>query len=331
MVTPERGDNGRRLYTDEQIQRIALIQAASQAGRSVAAAAEMTTDALRELVAEDHRHEPTEGWAEWGVDQWLERIGRDGSGGVADDLYEMTVELGLGNGGDDVVAQLIGRLARHAPPVIAPGPGATPGETSPSAARAEDDEGPVEFATLTDLLTGDVASDAEQAGRPRPLGAGARRSALGQLSDYLERLARGVGDGGSGDVAAIVGIGSWPDQVAAQYVALHARRGGWSVPSLGLVRDVGEGLDVCREVGAGLLVLVGETRALGPSDVGGLAQRRQVLPGWVDVVVAGAGSATSPGLEDVGGVDVAPSLTEAGQLVRGRGKLRFGRGRRGAA
>jgi DNA-binding transcriptional MerR regulator/methylmalonyl-CoA mutase cobalamin-binding subunit len=53
VVLPARGDGGRRLYSDAEIERIALLRRAARAGRSVAAVAALSTPELRHLVAED--------------------------------------------------------------------------------------------------------------------------------------------------------------------------------------------------------------------------------------------------------------------------------------
>ena len=52
-VRPARSDAGERLYSDADIERLALIHGATRSGRSVAAMAALPTDALRRLVAED--------------------------------------------------------------------------------------------------------------------------------------------------------------------------------------------------------------------------------------------------------------------------------------
>lgn len=52
-VSPGRGPQGQRLYSDTDIDRLALIQAAIQAGRSISKVASLSTEALATLVAED--------------------------------------------------------------------------------------------------------------------------------------------------------------------------------------------------------------------------------------------------------------------------------------
>jgi len=61
-VHPERGAGGQRRYTDADIERLALLHAATRAGRSIGQVAGLSTDALTALVDEDvaarARHAP---------------------------------------------------------------------------------------------------------------------------------------------------------------------------------------------------------------------------------------------------------------------------------
>jgi MerR family transcriptional regulator, light-induced transcriptional regulator len=52
-VNPERGADGKRLYSDRDIERLGLISRATAAGRSVGSVARLPTDQLRQLVDED--------------------------------------------------------------------------------------------------------------------------------------------------------------------------------------------------------------------------------------------------------------------------------------
>ena len=54
-VQPSRGADGRRLYSDQDIDRLNLINQASRAGRSVGNVARLPTEELRQLVDEDER------------------------------------------------------------------------------------------------------------------------------------------------------------------------------------------------------------------------------------------------------------------------------------
>jgi DNA-binding transcriptional MerR regulator/methylmalonyl-CoA mutase cobalamin-binding subunit len=52
-VSPARGPHGERLYSDADIERLALIQAATLAGRTISKVASLSTKELAALVAED--------------------------------------------------------------------------------------------------------------------------------------------------------------------------------------------------------------------------------------------------------------------------------------
>jgi MerR family transcriptional regulator, light-induced transcriptional regulator len=53
VVRPSRGADGHRLYSDVDVERLALVHRATRAGRSVASVVALPTDQLRALVAED--------------------------------------------------------------------------------------------------------------------------------------------------------------------------------------------------------------------------------------------------------------------------------------
>ncbi len=52
-VLPERGPDGKRRYTDADIERLSLMRAATHAGRSVGTVASLSTEAIAALVKED--------------------------------------------------------------------------------------------------------------------------------------------------------------------------------------------------------------------------------------------------------------------------------------
>lgn len=52
-ITPSRSSGRRRLYTDEDVERLTLLRRATDAGRGIAQVAGLTNDRLRALVAED--------------------------------------------------------------------------------------------------------------------------------------------------------------------------------------------------------------------------------------------------------------------------------------
>src|SRR5829696_5654503 len=53
VVAPTRGPGGQRLYSDADIERLALLHAATRAGRSISQVAGLTDEALAELLDED--------------------------------------------------------------------------------------------------------------------------------------------------------------------------------------------------------------------------------------------------------------------------------------
>lgn len=53
VVEPGRSSGGQRLYSDRDIERLALLKQATDAGRSISGVATLSLDELRELVAED--------------------------------------------------------------------------------------------------------------------------------------------------------------------------------------------------------------------------------------------------------------------------------------
>ncbi|MDT8436913.1 MAG: MerR family transcriptional regulator [Gemmatimonadota bacterium] len=57
VVEPSRSDGGRRLYSDEDVERLRLLHRASEAGRRIGRIAGLSTEALRDLVREDERQE----------------------------------------------------------------------------------------------------------------------------------------------------------------------------------------------------------------------------------------------------------------------------------
>src|SRR6476661_3084343 len=53
VVTPKRGPGGQRLYSDADVERLALLHAATRAGRGIGQVAGLTTHAIAALVDED--------------------------------------------------------------------------------------------------------------------------------------------------------------------------------------------------------------------------------------------------------------------------------------
>lgn len=53
LIEPARTDSGQRLYSDADIERLALLRQATEAGRSIRLVADLDADALRRLIDED--------------------------------------------------------------------------------------------------------------------------------------------------------------------------------------------------------------------------------------------------------------------------------------
>jgi DNA-binding transcriptional MerR regulator len=56
LVDPARTDSGQRLYSDADIERLALLRQATEAGRSIRLVADLTVDELRQLIEDDARN-----------------------------------------------------------------------------------------------------------------------------------------------------------------------------------------------------------------------------------------------------------------------------------
>ena len=56
-VEPARSSSGRRLYTDDDIERLRLLKRATDAGRSIGQVATLATDALTAMVRDDEAQE----------------------------------------------------------------------------------------------------------------------------------------------------------------------------------------------------------------------------------------------------------------------------------
>lgn len=59
VVQPLRGEDGRRLYSDDDVERLGLLQRATRSGRPVASVVGLATPQLRAMVAEDAIHATT--------------------------------------------------------------------------------------------------------------------------------------------------------------------------------------------------------------------------------------------------------------------------------
>lgn len=82
VVEPARGSGGQRLYSDDDIVRLRLLQAATQGGRSIGQVARLATIELGALVAED--------------EDARARVGREASGPAIGEVFvEQALEKGL--------------------------------------------------------------------------------------------------------------------------------------------------------------------------------------------------------------------------------------------
>ncbi len=59
VVRPSRSEGGQRLYSDEDVQRLSLLQQAVEEGRSISQVAELSTEELQGLVREDEAQRRT--------------------------------------------------------------------------------------------------------------------------------------------------------------------------------------------------------------------------------------------------------------------------------
>jgi len=57
-VEPQRTESNRRLYSDEQVERLNLLRELTRAGHTIASIANFPSDRLRRLAAEDSKHHP---------------------------------------------------------------------------------------------------------------------------------------------------------------------------------------------------------------------------------------------------------------------------------
>ena len=258
-VQPERTETGRRLYSDEEIRRIGLIQQATMAGRGVKDVASLPTSDLEALVLGDRSAStrttgPSIQRSDVGTSELLRLLSLEGPVTMGAALRRIVLE-GRGEG-----VQSCGPLLQIAASGRFPGHGpAQGGEQSVSAA----------------LLTAEL---------------------LESLRGFLAWAGEGYPVQDDGPVAVVVGLGGAVDAVAAEYAAVLARKNGWSGRSVGtgLVRpDLGE---LARLTGASVIVLVGLEEMAPGID---LNSPESGLPEWVDVVTVGSeesGLWSKPGL-----------------------------------
>lgn len=72
VVEPGRTDTNRRRYTDAEIERLALLRQATEAGHSIGTVASLPNERVREVLAADRRAQPASALAQLGTD-WVTR------------------------------------------------------------------------------------------------------------------------------------------------------------------------------------------------------------------------------------------------------------------
>lgn len=110
VVEPGRTDTNRRRYTDAEIERLALLRQATEAGHSIGTVASLPSERVREVLAADCRAQPAR-TAEKPDADWLTRaldtVRRLDGGALESVLQAGNVELGH----QGLLCQLIGPLA----------------------------------------------------------------------------------------------------------------------------------------------------------------------------------------------------------------------------
>ena len=117
VVTPKRRGGGRRFYSDEDIQRLSLLQRVTSAGRRISEVAGLENSALKKLVEEDGRSDSTfllGSAAARGVDAHvkhaLQAIREMNSGRLHRTLAAASTELPLSLFLDQVIGVLLTRV-----------------------------------------------------------------------------------------------------------------------------------------------------------------------------------------------------------------------------
>lgn len=110
VVEPGRTDTNRRRYTDAEIDRLALLRRATEAGHSIGTIAALPSEQIREVLAADRRAQPASSaqppTADW-VTRAMETVRRLDEAALEDVLQAGAVELGH----QGLLCQLISPLA----------------------------------------------------------------------------------------------------------------------------------------------------------------------------------------------------------------------------
>lgn len=112
VVEPSRTDTNRRRYSDEEIERLALLRQATEAGHSIGTIATLTTEQIRSVLSADRAAASTSGIplpppAPTHVTQALESVRRLDANGLEEVLHQAALELGH----QGLLCQLISPLA----------------------------------------------------------------------------------------------------------------------------------------------------------------------------------------------------------------------------
>lgn len=111
VVEPGRTDTNRRRYTDAEIERLALLRQATEAGHSIGTVATLPNERVREVLAADHSAQltraPEQPATDW-VTRALETVRRLDGAALESVLQDGAVALGH----QGLLCQLIGPLAR---------------------------------------------------------------------------------------------------------------------------------------------------------------------------------------------------------------------------
>jgi MerR family transcriptional regulator, light-induced transcriptional regulator len=263
VVSPERDEAGRRLYTDEDVARLRLLARATSGGRGIGQVADLGLAELEELVRSDEagrrglarRSAPVssgaaERVAERVVERALARTRALDRGGLEWELRRAATALDLGTFLEGVVASL--------------------------------------FVRIGDEWHGGRLSVAQE-----HLASTAAAAVLGGL---VGQAATGVGPDAPGLVVATPAGDR--HEIGALLVAAEAVTRGWRVTYLGADLPAAEIVRATRDTGARCVALSLIHGANGGS-AGEVAAVRAGLPEGVDVVVGGAGSTAAGGLAGV--------------------------------
>jgi DNA-binding transcriptional MerR regulator/methylmalonyl-CoA mutase cobalamin-binding subunit len=282
VVTPTRSEGGQRLYSDADIERLTLLNRATQAGRAISHVAKLDSAELGGLIAED------------------EAALR---GGVASGRNERA--------GTSRAPQLIDHAALAEALAAVEGMDGDRLEVILKRAILDEGAGGVTEQLLVPLLR--QVGDRWQEGTLRPrhehLATGVLRKVIGWMTDAAEP-ARDAG-------RIVIGTPSGErHEIGAMLAAAAAVSQGWEVTFLGCDLPVEDIVGAAREVGAdvvGLSIIDPEGAARWGRLV---AQIRQQLPENVTVILGGSSARMLGVVLDRPGIERVSNLSEFRALLR---------------